>query len=111
MSRLHRKPIEDAPLHPGAFVRAEIIGPLDISVSEAAAAVGITRSAMSEFLNERTDLSADMAIRLEQAFGADMEKLLQMQHEVNLARARQRRGEIHVPRYTLPVKEKQAKLF
>lgn len=111
MTRLHRKPIDNAPPHPGEFVRAEILAPLGISVSEASLALGITRPALSEFLNQRTDLSADMAIRLEKAFGADMEALLDMQHALNLARARDRRSGIDVPRYVPRLAEKQAKLL
>ncbi len=43
-----------SPVHPGGFVRHEIIAPLDLSVTEAAEALGVTRPALSAFLNERS---------------------------------------------------------
>lgn len=87
------------PAHPGRFVRTVIIEPLGLSVAEAAKALGITRVALSRFLNERAALSPDMAIRLDKAFGADMETLMRMQGSYDIAQARQRQGEIMVERY------------
>ena len=52
------------PAHPGGFVKTEIIEPLGLSVTDAAQVLGITRAALSAFLNERASLSPDMAIRI-----------------------------------------------
>jgi addiction module HigA family antidote len=87
------------PAHPGGFVKTEIIEPLGLSVTDAAQALGITRAALSTFLNERASLSPDMAIRIEKAFGVSMETLMRMQNSFDIARARERGGEINVPRY------------
>ena len=73
--------------HPGCFVKIEVIDPLGLSVTEAAKALGITRQAMSGFLNEQTTLSSEMAIRLEKAFGVSMEKRLHMQNTYDSAHA------------------------
>lgn len=88
------------PPHPGGFVRTEIIEPLALSVTEAAAALGITRPALSAFLNERSALSPDMALRIEKAFGVSMDTLMRMQNSYDIARARQRADEIDVVRFT-----------
>jgi addiction module HigA family antidote len=64
------------PAHPGGFVKSEIIEPLGLSVTAAAEALGITRAALSAFVNERTHLSPDMALRLEKAFGVSMDTLM-----------------------------------
>ena len=56
------------PAHPGGFVKLEIIEPLGLSVTEGARLIGVTRAAFSAFLNERADLSPDMAIRIDKAF-------------------------------------------
>jgi antitoxin HigA-1 len=88
-----------APAHPGGFVKTEIIEPLRLSVTDAAHALGITRAALSAFLNERTSLSPDMAIRIEKAFGVSMETLMRMQNSFDIAQARKRDGEIMVARY------------
>ena len=87
------------PTHPGRFVRTVIIEPLGLSVTEAAQALGITRVALSRFLNEQASLSPEMAIRLDKAFGADMETLMRMQSSYDIAQARQREGDIRVARF------------
>lgn len=92
------------PAHPGGFVRTEIIEPLGLSVTDAAQALGITRPALSTFLNERASLSPDMAIRIEKAFGVSMETLMRMQNSYDIAQARRREGEIIVQRYVTKAK-------
>ena len=68
----------EAPSHPGAYVRRIII-PSGMSVKDAAEQLGISRPALSNFLNGKSALSPEMAVRLEKAFGADRERLLGMQ--------------------------------
>jgi len=87
------------PAHPGGFVKTEIIDALALSVTEAAQALGVTRAALSMFLNGRTDLSPDMAIRIEKAFGVSMETLMRMQNAFDIAKAHRREAEIAVARY------------
>ena len=88
-----------APVHPGQFVRDVILEPLGLSVTEAAAALGVTRVALSRDLNGQAGLSAEMAIRLDKVFGADMETLLWMQCAFDIARAKAKAPEIDVARY------------
>jgi plasmid maintenance system antidote protein VapI len=52
--------------------------------------------APSAFLNERSSLSPDMAIRMEKAFGLSMETLMRMQNSYNIAQARPRKDQIDV---------------
>lgn len=85
--------------HPGGFVKTEIIEPLGLSVTDAAQALGITRAALSTFLNEHASLSPDMAIRIEKAFGVSMDTLMRMQNSFDIAQARKREGAITVTRY------------
>lgn len=66
------------PSHPGVYVRESII-PAGMSVKDAAKRLGIGRPALSNFLNGKSALSPEMAIRLEKAFGADRKRLLDMQ--------------------------------
>lgn len=100
------------PAHPGGFVKTEIIEPLGLSVTDAAQALGITRAALSAFLNERADLSPDMAIRVEKAFGLSMDTLMRMQNSFDIAQARKREGQIAVARYVpKTVEEPQPKLI
>jgi addiction module HigA family antidote len=89
-----------SPPHLGGFIRREILEPLNLSVTEAAEALGVTRQALSNLLNEKTSLSADMALRIEKAFGPKMDHLMRMQLAYDLAEARGRGGRIKVKRFT-----------
>jgi addiction module HigA family antidote len=84
------------PAHPGGFVKSEVIDPLRLSVTDAAHVLGVTRPALSAFLNERAHLSSDMALRLEKAFGVSMDTLMRMQNSYDIAQARKREKEIKV---------------
>jgi antitoxin HigA-1 len=84
------------PSHPGAFVREMVLEALGLNVTEAARVLGVTRPALSNFLNEKASLSPEMAIRLDKAFGADMETLMRMQNSYDIAQAKKREGEIKV---------------
>jgi antitoxin HigA-1 len=88
-----------APPHLGGFIRREVVEPLGLSVTEAAAALGVTRQALSNLLNERTGLSPDMALRIEKAFGPKMDHLMRMQLAFDLAATRRREHEIKVKRF------------
>ncbi len=87
------------PAHPGQFIRMEVIDPLGLSVTDAAKVLGVTRAALSALLNGRAALSADMALRIEKAFGPKMDTLLRMQTAYEIAQARGREGDIKVKRY------------
>ena len=87
------------PSHPGGVVRELLLSPLDLTVTEAALALGVTRPALSAFLNERAALSPDMAIRIEKAFGLKLETLMRMQSAFDIAEARRRAPSIKVKRY------------
>jgi len=88
------------PPHPGGLIRREIIDPLGLSVSEAAGILSVTRQTLSLLLNERTDLSSEMALRIEKAFGPKMDHLMRMQLAFDLAQQRQRERAIKVKRYS-----------
>ena len=65
-------------IHPGIYVKQNVI-PKDMTVTKAAELLGVGRPALSNFLNGKAALSSDMALRLESAFGADREYLLNLQ--------------------------------
>ena len=87
------------PPHTGSFVKTEIIEPTGLNVTDAAKALGVTRVALSAFLNERASLSPEMALRIEKAFGVKMDTLMRMQNSYDIAQTRQREGEIDVSPY------------
>jgi addiction module HigA family antidote len=87
------------PPHPGDFIRTEIIAPAGLSVTAAAVALQVSRPALSSLLNGKADLSGDMALRIEKAFGVRMDTLMRMQSAYDIARTRKREREIRVRRF------------
>jgi antitoxin HigA-1 len=87
------------PPHPGDFIRTEIIDPAGLSVTAAAAALRVSRPALSSLLNGNADLSGDMALRIEKAFGVRMDTLMRMQSAFDIARTRKRAKEIRVRKF------------
>lgn len=73
------------PPHPGGFVMRQCIEPLGLSITEAAAALGVTRTTLSELVNARRGISPEMAIRLSQVFGGSAESWLVQQAQYDLA--------------------------
>jgi addiction module HigA family antidote len=90
-------PIKNPP-HPGDFIRTEIILPAGLSVTAAAAALRVSRPALSSLLNGRAGLSGDMALRIEKAFGIKMDTLMRMQAAYDIAQTRRRENQIQVRR-------------
>ena len=88
------------PVHPGQFLRTEVVEAYSLSVTEAAKALGVSRPTLSSLLNAKADLSGDMALRFEKAFGVDMETLMRMQNSYDIAQTRCREKKIRVKRYT-----------
>lgn len=86
------------PPHPGDFIRTEIIEPAGLSVTATAAALRVSRPALSSLLNGKADLSGDMALRIEKAFGVRMDTLMRMQASYDIVRTRKREKQIHVRR-------------
>ena len=86
------------PPHPGDFIRTEIIEPASLTVTAAVAALHVSRPALSSLLNGKADLSGDMALRIEKAFGVQMDTLMRMQSSYDIAQTRKRENQIHVRR-------------
>ena len=77
--------------------------PLGLSVTEAAEGLGVTRSALSDIVNEESGVSVDMAIRLSKAFGSSPETWLGMQMAYDLWQAREHAEQLEVKDFTLAV--------
>jgi addiction module HigA family antidote len=87
------------PPHPGAFIRTEILQPAGLTVTGAAAVLQVSRPALSSLLNGSADLSGDMALRIEKAFGVRMDTLMRMQSSYDIAQTRKREKKIRVRRF------------
>ena len=87
------------PPHPGIFIREEILEELGLSVARAAEILGVRRATLSDLVNANAALSPEMALRIEKAFGVNMDTLLRMQAWYDGYVMRQRAGEIEVKRF------------
>ena len=88
-----------SPVHPGRFLRTEVIEAHDLTVTTAARILRVSRPTLSTLLNAKADLSGDMALRFEKAFGVDMDTLMRMQNSYDIACMRSREKTIRVARY------------
>ncbi len=89
------------PVHPGRIVQSACLDALDLTITQAAKILGVTRVTLSKIVNEKSGISPDMAIRLSKAFGSTPETWLQMQLAHDLSKAREHEDQIEVSRYEL----------
>jgi len=86
-------------VHVGGWLKTEVVEPAEVSVTTLANHFGVSRQALSNLLNGNANLSADMAIRFEKAFGVKADTLLRMQTAYELAQARAHEGDIKVQKF------------
>lgn len=86
------------PPHPGLSVHHDCLEPLGLSVTEAAGKLGISRKQLSDILNGHSGLSAEMAIRLDKAFGGGADTWFRLQATYDLAQAMKHADKIKVER-------------
>ena len=89
------------PVHPGSLFKEEVLVPLGLTVTQAAIDLGISRKALSEFLNGRSSLSPEMAVRIGKATRTSPQSWLNMQTKLDLWEAEKKNPEV-IP---FPVKE------
>jgi addiction module HigA family antidote len=89
------------PIHPGAHIKAEVFPP-KMSVTKAAELIGVGRPALSNLLNGNASLSADMATRIEKAFGVPRKDLLEMQAQYDAFKAKQKSTPVNTKIYVPP---------
>lgn len=94
--------ISELPLHPGQFVRDTALKPRNISVTEAAKIIGISRPGVSNFLNGKVAATSEMAKRIERAFEIPAQRLLDMQSAYNAAQAKEEGAPANTKAYVPP---------
>ena len=77
------------PTHPGSVFLEDVIKPLNLSVTEAAKMLGVSRKTLSEFVNEKSSLSVEMALRIAKATNTSAESWMNMQQKLALYNAYQ----------------------
>ena len=87
------------PPHPGDLIRTEIIEALGLNVSKAAEILKVRRATLSDLLHGKAGLTPEMALRIEKAFGPDMDHLLRMQLAYGVAEGRHHSRNLGATRY------------
>jgi addiction module HigA family antidote len=86
------------PPHPGEVLRELCLEPLELTITEAAQALGVSRKTLSSIVNGRQGISAEMAVRLSIAFDTTAESWLNQQVQYDLWQAEQQRKKLRVKR-------------
>ena len=77
------------PPHPGQVLKGLYLEPLELTVTDAAKGLGITRKTLSQLVNGRQSISPDMALRLSEAFDTTPQLWLNMQQNFYLRETRE----------------------
>ena len=85
------------PTHPGNVFLEDVMKPLNLTVTDAARMLGVSRKTLSEFVNEKASLSPEMALRISMATNTSVESWMNMQQKLTIWNAR-----IHEPNNVIP---------
>ncbi len=84
------------PPHPGEIIKELCLNPLDLTVTSAAKALGVSRKTLSQILNGHAGISPEMAVRLSIAFNTSAESWINQQGQYDLWQAEQHREQLQV---------------
>ena len=84
------------PPHPGLIIKELCLAPLKLSVTDAAAALGVSRKTLSCIINGKAGISPEMAVRLSIAFNTSSESWVNQQAQYDLWQAELHRHELKV---------------
>ncbi|MGQ7289804.1 HigA family addiction module antitoxin [Vreelandella venusta] len=75
------------PSHPGKMIRQNFLEPLSLTMTDLASAMGVSVSSISRVVNEKSEMTADMALRLSHVLGIDPKTWMHMQalHSLHMA--------------------------
>lgn len=78
-----------SPAHPGEILRTMYMEPMDVTITEAADALGVSRKHVSAIVNGRVPVTPDMAARLAAVFGTEPEIWINLQAQHDIWQVRQ----------------------
>ena len=84
ITEMKREIMTGKPTHPGTVLLEDIMKPLNLSVTETARLLGVSRKALSDLINEKSSLSPEMAIRIAKATNTSPESWMNMQQKLTL---------------------------
>jgi len=84
------------PPHPGEVIKGLWLEPMNITITEASKALGVSRKTLSKIVNGRGNVTSEMAVRLSIAFGSSPESWMGHQTTYDLWQVEQYKNELHV---------------
>jgi antitoxin HigA-1 len=83
------------PLHPGVILKDILIDSTNLTISEAAERLGVTRTTLSRLLNQHAGISPEMALRLSKLLNTSIEMWVNLQSQYDIWHVKQRAGNIN----------------
>lgn len=77
------------PSHPGGFIKRNYLKPFNLGSNEVADKLQVSHSTFNRLINEKADVSPEMALKLSIVLGRSAESWLAMQDNFDLWKARQ----------------------
>lgn len=90
------------PAHPGEILKELVIDSLELTITDVAKHLNVSRKTLSKVLNAKGSVTPEMAVRLELAFGKpSADHWLRLQNAHDLWKTRQEQSSLHVSPYNL----------
>jgi len=86
-------------IHPGEILREEVILANDLTVTEAAKMLGISRQSLNKIIHERSDITPEMSFRIAKVFGGTADIWANLQTKFNLHLAAEKTKKLHLKPY------------
>ncbi len=86
--------LKRAPAHPGQILKEEFLDELLITQTDLAAALGTTFRTINEIINEKRNMSTEMAIKLSKYFGTSVEVWINLQNQFDIYKVYNKRKEM-----------------
>mgnify|MGYP001586260275 CR=1 FL=1 len=90
------------PKHPGLLIKSLCLDPLNLSVTDAAKALKVSRPTLSKLLNGHINISPEMAVRISIVFSTSDKLWIDLQAGYDLWKAQQKKNKFHLKPLALP---------
>ena len=90
-------------IHPGALLKSELIEATGLTVTEVAGMLKVSRQAFSNIINQKADVSPEMALRIAMVFGGSPDIWLRLQSKYDLEIAETKISHFNLMPYQRPI--------
>ena len=86
-------------IHPGEILREDVIYANELTVTEAAKMLGISRQSLNKIIHEKSDITPEMSFRISKVFGGTPDIWANLQTKFNLHLAAEKTRELNLKPY------------